>query len=86
MDFALAPGAVGSPAACPAQACLDLFIGRSNTWEWDWGTASSERQRMYVLETKGGVVLIFVDSLDGTTFDSLTAAADTILATVKFDQ
>ncbi len=31
------------------------------------------------------VVAIFVDSLDGTTFDSLTKIADAILATVRFD-
>ncbi len=43
-------------------------------------------QRLYVLDGKDGPVLIIVDSLDGTTFDSLTAAADAILASVKFDQ
>jgi len=66
--------------------CVILFIGRSNTWEWDWGTASSDRERMYVLTAKSDVVLVFVDSFDGTTFDALTKRADTILATVKFDK
>jgi hypothetical protein len=41
---------------------------------------------MDVLAEKDGVVLIFVDSLDGTTFDALTRRADAILATVKFDR
>jgi hypothetical protein len=41
---------------------------------------------MYVLTATAGVVLIFVDSLDGTTFDALAKRADTILATVKFDK
>jgi hypothetical protein len=86
MDFAVAPGTVSHPADCPVQTCVDLFIGRANTWAWDWGTISSERQRMYVLTATAGVVLIFVDSLDGTTFDALAKRADTILATVKFDK
>ena len=60
--------------------------GQGATWAWDWGTADSEMQRLTVLDGKDGPVLIIVDSLDGTTFDSLTAAADTILASVKFDQ
>jgi hypothetical protein len=41
---------------------------------------------MYVLTAKSDVVLVFVDSFDGTTFDALTKRADTILATVKFDK
>ncbi len=85
MDFALAPGTVSHPSDCPVVTCVNLLIGRSNTWQWDWASLSSERQRMYVLTAKDGVVLIFVDSLDGTTFDALTKRADTILATVKFD-
>jgi hypothetical protein len=86
MDFALAPGTVSHPADCPVATCVILAIGRSQTWQWDWGTASSDRERMYVLTAKAGIVLIFVDSLDGTTFDALTKRADTILATVKFDK
>jgi hypothetical protein len=86
MDFSVAPGTVSHPSDCPVVTCVDLFIGRSLTWQWDWASLSSERQRMYVLAAKTGVVLIFVDSLDGTTFDALTKRADTILATVKFDR
>ena len=37
------------------------------------------------LAAKDGVVLVIVDSLDGTTYDSLTKKADAILSTVKFD-
>jgi len=86
MDIAISPNAVVPTGECPVQRCLGLLKGQGNTWAWDWGTADSERQRMYVLDGKDGAVLIIVDSLDGTTFDSLTMAADTILETVKFDQ
>jgi hypothetical protein len=89
MDLAVAPGA--SPTAnCPVQTCVSIFKGLDpstiKTWQWDWSTATSERQRLYLLTAKDGVVAIFVDSLDGTTFDALTTSADTILATVRFDK
>ena len=48
--------------------------------------SDSEKQRMDVLATKDGVVLVIVDSLDGTTYDSLVKKADTILSTVTFDK
>ena len=86
MDIALAPSAVVPTGDCPVQRCLGLLNAQGSTWEWDFGIADSEMQRVYALDGKDGVVLIFVDSLDGTTFDSLTKAADTILKTVKFDQ
>ena len=41
---------------------------------------------MDVLAAKGGVVLIFVDSLDGTTCDDRVKKADALLATLKFDK
>jgi hypothetical protein len=70
--------------------CVTIFKGVDpgavKTWQWDWGTATSEAQRLYLLTTADGVVAIFVDSLDGTTFPALTATADSILATVKFDK
>jgi len=44
------------------------------------------KQRLYALDGKDGAVLVFVDALDGTTFDRLTTAANTILASVKFDK
>ena len=74
------------PATAPSGRCLGLLKGQGATWAWDWGTANSEMQRLYILDGKDGPVLIIVDSLDGTTVDSVTAAADKILASVKFDQ
>ena len=89
MDFAIAPGTESHPSDCPVQVCVLAFIGRDPsskpTWQWDWGSAGPERQRLFLLAATDGVVAIFVDSLDGTTFDALTRAADEILATVKFD-
>ena len=58
---------------------------RAPTWAWDWGTGSSEKQRLDILAAKDGVVLIFLDSPDGKTYDGLVEKADAILATVKFD-
>ena len=86
MDIALAPDAVVPTGDCPVKRFLGLLNAQGSTWAWDWGIADSEMQRVYALDGKDGVVLVFVDSLDGTTFDSLTKAADTILKTVKFDQ
>lgn len=85
IDVALAPGLQSHQSDCPVQVCGLVFLGRSNTWAWDVGVAGPERERYYVLTARDGVVLIVVDSLDGTTFDALTTAADAILATAKFD-
>ncbi len=74
------------PSDCPVKVCVNLWKAQGATWEWDWGIGSSEKQRMDVLATKDGVVLVIVDSLDGTTYDSLVKTADTILKTVKFDK
>jgi hypothetical protein len=86
-DLTIAPGVQDHQSDCPVQVCVPMFRGRdaAPTWEWDWGFAGPERQRLYLLSAKDGVVAIFVDSLDGTTFDALTKAADGILVTVKFD-
>jgi hypothetical protein len=56
------------------------------TWDWDWGAATSERMQLYLLDGPTDVTAIVVDSLDGTTFDTLAAKADKILASVKFDK
>jgi hypothetical protein len=85
MDVALAPDAVVPAGDCPVPQCLGLLNGQGSTWAWDWGVADSEKQRLYALDGKDGAVVILVDSLDGMTFDSVTKAADAILATVKFD-
>lgn len=89
MDIAIAPNAGPTPG-CPVPACVSIFKGVDpatvKTWQWDWGTGTSERQRLSLLTTAdGGVIAIFVDSLDGTTFDSLVKRADTILPSVRFD-
>ena len=85
MDIKVAVGATAGPADCPVQACVGFFKGTDkHTWAWDWGSAGIEVQRVYLLTSADGVVAIFVDSLDGTTFESLTSKADAILATVKF--
>jgi hypothetical protein len=86
MAFTVSATATTHLVGCPVQVCLDLIRAQAKTWEYEWGVGSSERQRVDVLASKDAVVLIFVDSLDGTTFDTLTKRADTILATVKFDR
>lgn len=89
MDIKVAATAAAGPADCPVQACVTFFKDSDPSakppWQWDWGSAGIEVQRLYLLTSAEGVVAIFVDSLDGTTFDSLTRKADTILASVKFD-
>jgi hypothetical protein len=74
------------PRDCPVATCVSLWDAQGATWGWDWGIGSSEKQRMDVLAAKDGIVLVIVDSLDGTTYDSLTKKADAILSTVKFDK
>lgn len=85
LDFTIAPGLKHHPFDCPVQVCLAIFRGTDNhTMTWDWGSAGPEKQRVYLLTSSQGTVAIFVDSLDGTTFDSLNQKADQILATVTF--
>ncbi len=86
MAIALGPDAVTPTGDCPVQRCLPLFNAQGSTWEWDWGIADSELQRVYALDGKDGVVLVLAESLDGTTIDSITQSAQSILKTVKFDQ
>jgi len=75
-------------SGCPVQTCVPIFKGQDLTaappGHWDWGSAGSEIQRLYLLTAKDGVVVIFVDSLDGTTLNTLSKAADQILAGLKF--
>jgi hypothetical protein len=42
--------------------------------------------RLYLLDGPTDVTAIVVDSLDGTTFDALTAAADKIIGSIAFDK
>jgi hypothetical protein len=90
MDLEVAAGNVTHSGDCPVESCVSIFKGvdpsKVKTWQWDWSIATSDRQRLYLLTATDGVIAIFVDSLDGTTFDALTRAADTILPTVRFDK
>jgi hypothetical protein len=89
MDVRIAPGAQNQDPGCPVQVCVPFVRGSDPTppieWSWDWGSAGLETQRLYLVTSNEGVVAIFVDSFDGTSFDALTTAADQILATVKFN-
>ena len=63
---------------------MSLMQRRAPTWSWDGhvlirGAATGHPGR------QDGVVLIFVDSRDGKTCDSLVEKADAILASVTFD-
>jgi hypothetical protein len=89
LDVRLADDATATgPRDCPTAVCAVVFLGedpsKSPTWEWDWALAGVEQMRVYLLASKIGTIAIIVDSVDGTTYDTLTEAADTILATVKF--
>jgi hypothetical protein len=88
MDIKIAADAVNHPADCPVQVCVPIFKGADPSakppWHWDWGSTDGETQRLYLLNAMDGVVAIFVDSYDGTTFDALTMAADGILAGLRF--
>lgn len=86
VDVAIAPDAPNQDPQCPAHVCQGLLAGPSKPGElWGWGLAGTEKQRIYLLTGKTGTVAIGVDSLDGKTFDDLTARASELLATVKFD-
>jgi hypothetical protein len=88
MDIKIAGGALNHPTDCPVQTCVPIFKGQDLTahppWHWDWGSGDGEIQRLYLLTATDGVVAIFVDSFDGTTFDTLTTPAGQILAGLTF--
>jgi hypothetical protein len=88
MDIKIAADAVNHPGDCPVQTCVPIFKGADPSakppWHWDWGSGDGETQRLYLLNAMDGVVAIFVDSYDGTTFDALTTAADGILTGLSF--
>jgi len=89
-EVAAAPTATARTFDCPTTACVTFMRGTDpspqKTWDWDWGAATSERMQLYLLDGPTDVTAIVVDSLDGTTFDTLAAKADKILASVKFDK
>lgn len=88
LDLAIAKAAESHPDGCPVRACVNLFAGLDPrpkpVWKWDLSLAGPERERLILLTARDGVVLIVIDSLDGTTFDSLVEAAKPILASVRF--
>lgn len=89
MDIRIAADAENQDPSCPVQVCVPFMKGLDPLppveWDWDWGSAGTEAQRLYLVTgTHGTVVAIFVDSLDGTSFDVLTAQAEVILQTVHF--
>jgi len=88
VEIRIAAGAVNHPPSCHVQTCVPLFKGQDLSahppWHWDWESDGPEIQRLYLLTATDGVVAIFVDSLDGSTFDTLSTAADQILAGLTF--
>jgi hypothetical protein len=88
-DVAVAPTATTRTNGCPTTACVTFLRGndpsQKPTWEWDFGVASSERERVYLLSGPKDMTAIIVDSYDGTTFANLARTADQILGTVAFD-
>ena len=88
LDLMVHPTATEHPTSCEVQTCVMVLKGQDEapTWQWDLWIASSERIRLYLLETEEDMIAIAVDSLDGTTFDALTTAAEEILESVRFDE
>ena len=88
LDLRVAKGATAHSSDCAVRVCVPIFTGidpaARPTWKWDWGSAGLETQRLYLLTATDGVIAIFVDSLDGTTFAAMTAAADRILPKLRF--
>lgn len=89
-DVTTAPTATARDTGCPTTACVTFLRGTDPsskpTWDWDWGVATSERMRLYLLDGPTDLTAVVVDSLDGTTFETLTAKADKILASMAFDK
>lgn len=90
IDLTVAPNATSHTTDCKVVTCVWFLSGRDPstkpTWLWDFGIVSSERLRVYLLKAKDGVVTIIADSLDGTTWDDLTATTEEFLKTVTFDK
>ena len=89
IDIRIAADAANQDPGCPVRVCVPFMKGLDPLppveWDWDWGSAGTEAQRLFLVTTNDGVVAIFVDSLDGASFDSLTARAAVILETAKFE-
>jgi hypothetical protein len=89
MEVRTAAGATTDPG-CPVQVCVEFLHGDDPIandlypWHWDWGTAGPEAQRLYLLTTSEGTMAIVVDSIDGTTYDSLIGTWEKIAPAIKF--
>jgi hypothetical protein len=59
-------------------------VGDPYPWDWDWGVAGTEKERLYLLDASDGTIAVVVDSLDGTTFDSLVGIWEQIVPTIRF--
>ncbi|HEX3264525.1 MAG TPA: hypothetical protein VHR16_02545, partial [Candidatus Limnocylindrales bacterium] len=90
MDVAVAPGATAWDPQCPVRVCVpylhgrDPVVGDAYPWDWDWGVAGPEKERLYLLDASDGTIAVVVDSLDGTTFDSLVGIWEQIVPTIRF--
>jgi hypothetical protein len=92
MDLEIAPGARSDDVQCPVQVCVsklfrgdDPVLNNPYQWHWDWGLAGTEKMRIYLLDADGVVVLLIADSVDGKTFESITASFDAMAPSIKFD-
>jgi len=74
---------------CPTQVCVPLFQGSDREaqppWRWDWGFTQSESARIFLVDAGDGVVAVFVDANDRSTYDSVNQAARQIFRTLKFE-
>ncbi len=84
LDIAIRPGTIAKARGCEVAVCVTFASGRGKTWDYQAGLAGTERARVYLVDAAGTTTLIVVDSLDGTTFGDLTAAAEPIVASMAF--
>lgn len=88
LELAIAPGVSGRPLGCATQVCVDLFTATDPAlrpvWQYRISLSGPERATVYLLDSRPGVIMIVVDSLDGRTLDRLQAAAAPILASMHF--
>ena len=88
MEVSIAADAENQDSRCPVQVCVDIFSGSDGAahppWHWDWGFAGPESARIYLLRADDGVIAVFIDAFDRTTYDSLIRAGDKLFKTLKF--
>jgi hypothetical protein len=84
LDIAIRPGTVAKARGCEVNVCIMVASGRGVTWDYTFGLAGTERERLYLVDTAGATLLIVADSLDGATFADITSVADPIVASMTF--